>query len=105
MKFCQKCGKEIMDEAVVCPGCGCSIEKATTSAKVAVPKRAKTAQVFGILSILLLAPFGIPAIILANKSKEETGGVMCKQAKTGLICGIIGLCWWGLSLIMLLGGM
>ena len=30
---------------------------------------------------------------------------MCKQAKTGLICGIIGLCWWGLSLIMLLGGM
>ncbi len=23
MKFCQKCGKEIMDEAVVCPNCGC----------------------------------------------------------------------------------
>ena len=25
MKYCQKCGKEIMDEAVVCPGCGCSV--------------------------------------------------------------------------------
>lgn len=24
MKFCSKCGKEIMDDAVVCPGCGCS---------------------------------------------------------------------------------
>lgn len=24
MKYCSKCGKEIMDEAVVCPGCGCS---------------------------------------------------------------------------------
>ena len=24
MKYCTKCGKEIMDEAVVCPGCGCS---------------------------------------------------------------------------------
>ncbi len=23
MKYCSKCGKEIMDEAVVCPGCGC----------------------------------------------------------------------------------
>ena len=23
MKYCQKCGKELMDEAVVCPGCGC----------------------------------------------------------------------------------
>lgn len=24
MKFCTKCGKEIMDEAVVCPNCGCT---------------------------------------------------------------------------------
>ena len=23
MKFCNKCGKELMDEAVVCPNCGC----------------------------------------------------------------------------------
>lgn len=23
MKYCTKCGKEIMDEAVICPGCGC----------------------------------------------------------------------------------
>lgn len=27
MKFCSKCGKEIMDEAMICPGCGCSQEK------------------------------------------------------------------------------
>lgn len=25
--FCSKCGKEITDEAVVCPGCGCPIKK------------------------------------------------------------------------------
>ena len=24
MKYCSKCGKELMDEAVVCPGCGCA---------------------------------------------------------------------------------
>lgn len=106
MKFCSKCGKEIMDEAVICPGCGCSTNGVQEAIKaVEVPKKAKTAQVFGVLSILLLAPFGIPAIILANQSKSETGGVMCKQAKAGLICGIIGLCWWGVSLLMLLGGM
>ena len=108
MKFCQKCGKEIADEAVICPGCGCPVKeapKAPTSETIETPKQAKTAAVFGILSILLLAPFGIPAIILANKSKEKTGGVMCKKAKTGLWCGIIGLCWWGISLILLLSGM
>lgn len=26
MKFCQKCGKELFDEAVICPGCGCPVE-------------------------------------------------------------------------------
>lgn len=24
MKYCSKCGKEIMEDAVICPGCGCS---------------------------------------------------------------------------------
>lgn len=106
MKYCEKCGKEIMEEAVVCPNCGCSVKKkAATPTAVEVPKQAKTASVLGVLSLLLLAPLGIPAIILANKSKEKTGGVMCKQAKTGLVCGIIGLCFWGISLIVLLGGM
>lgn len=106
MKFCEKCGKEIMDEAVICPSCGCAVKNEAEATKVVeVPKQAKTASLLGILSILLLAPLGIPAIILANKSKEKTGGVMCKQAKTGFICGIIGLCWWGVCLIMLLGGM
>jgi len=26
MKYCTKCGKELMDEAVVCPHCGCATE-------------------------------------------------------------------------------
>ena len=24
MKYCVKCGKELFDEAVICPGCGCA---------------------------------------------------------------------------------
>lgn len=105
MKYCAKCGKELVDDAVICTGCGCATEKEQSTIKtVETPKKAKTASVFGILSILLLAPFGIPAIILANQSKAETGGVMCKQAKTGFVCGIIGLCWWGICLLSLFGG-
>lgn len=23
MKYCSKCGKELFDEAIICPGCGC----------------------------------------------------------------------------------
>ena len=25
MKYCTHCGKELVDEAVVCPGCGCGV--------------------------------------------------------------------------------
>lgn len=25
MKYCSHCGKEVMDEAVVCPNCGCKV--------------------------------------------------------------------------------
>ncbi len=26
MKYCTKCGRELLDEAVICPGCGCAVE-------------------------------------------------------------------------------
>ena len=35
MKFCTHCGKELLDEAVLCPGCGCAVNG--TSAASAVP--------------------------------------------------------------------
>lgn len=25
MKYCSHCGKELLDEAVICPGCGCAV--------------------------------------------------------------------------------
>lgn len=28
MKYCSHCGKEVMDETVVCPNCGCAINNA-----------------------------------------------------------------------------
>jgi len=27
MKFCSKCGKEILEDAVICPHCGCAVGK------------------------------------------------------------------------------
>jgi hypothetical protein len=29
--FCEKCGKEVNDEAIVCVGCGCSLKSTTES--------------------------------------------------------------------------
>lgn len=33
--FCSKCGKEIMNEAVVCPNCGCAVNGALNVSKAA----------------------------------------------------------------------
>ena len=32
MKYCSHCGTEVLDEAVVCPSCGCKIESGSSSA-------------------------------------------------------------------------
>lgn len=102
MKFCEKCGKELNDQAVLCPGCGCAVENNRTTPAVAmeIPKKAKTARIFGILGLLLLYPFGIPAIILALQSKKETDGIMCGPAKAGFVCGIIALAVWALMIVL-----
>ncbi len=32
MKYCSKCGAQLVDEAVVCPSCGCAVADAGTTA-------------------------------------------------------------------------
>lgn len=31
MKYCAKCGKQLMDEAVICPNCGCAVDDAKSN--------------------------------------------------------------------------
>ena len=38
MKYCTKCGEQIMDEAVVCPHCGCQTELMNKTEESAVEK-------------------------------------------------------------------
>ena len=33
MKYCSKCGRELFEEAVVCPGCGCALQVADAKGK------------------------------------------------------------------------
>lgn len=30
MKYCTHCGKELLDEAVICVGCGCAVSEQNT---------------------------------------------------------------------------
>lgn len=39
MKYCTHCGKEMLNDAVICVGCGCPIENKTKELKVSVFKK------------------------------------------------------------------
>ena len=65
MKFCQKCGKEIMDEAVVCPGCGCAIEKEVKATINSYDDCVKGAANTNIIACIILA-IGVVCALFLN---------------------------------------
>ncbi len=42
MKYCKHCGNQVIDEAVICPKCGCSIER-----NIVIRKNVDTYQLNG----------------------------------------------------------
>lgn len=85
MKYCSKCGKEIMDEAVICPVCGCPQKEMTTA-------NSKDASSFG----WGLLGFCIPLVglILYLVWKDGTP-LKAKSAGKGALIGfIVGIVGW-----------
>ena len=69
MKYCAKCGKELYDEAVVCPNCGCPTAdygaRTNPGHSAEYPKlkeyvdKVNSAYVLGIISIILCMGIGL----------------------------------------------
>lgn len=94
MKFCQHCGKEIFDEAVVCTNCGCSVQETNKTDMAEVDNSVSA----GLVVLAVLIPlFGI--IYWPVKAKT--------RPKCALTCGIAALISWAVSFVVLMaaGGM
>ena len=106
MKFCVKCGKELVDEAVVCTNCGCAVgaeEKETVNKKPSgLSTAAKVFMVLGtVINSLLLyvipLAWCLPMTIIYFKkiNKGEPVGVgfkICTLLFVNTIAGILMLC-------------
>ncbi len=108
MKFCQMCGKEIMDQAVICPHCGCSVETMNNPNAVGRPTGgndglAVASKVFLILACVAQGVFLLPlawclpiTISICNKMKYNqpigTGLKVCALIFVSLVAGILLLC-------------
>lgn len=104
MKYCQSCGAEVHEEAVICTKCGCSIantKTATTSG--GNDGLAIAAKIFLILGCVaqgwLLVPLAwcLPITIsICGKMKRNepvgTGLKVCSLLFVNLIAGILLLC-------------
>lgn len=90
--FCKTCGKEISDEAVVCPECGClTHNEAVTTESEQAKKGSKTSTILGIIGIVVAWFFALAGhivsiigIVTGIKEYKETGKM------TGLVLSIIG---------------
>lgn len=104
MKYCSKCGKEIMEEAVVCPGCGCLVEntqlKSTSDSGLKIA--AKIFMILGTIGLgiscfLIPLAWCIPmTVVYFSKTKKGepvgTGFKVCSLLFVNTIAGILMLC-------------
>ena len=83
--FCPKCGKEIMDEAVICPHCGCSA-KWETKKEYDFPSPLLTILAF------LLPIIGLIIYFVYKKTCPQKAISAWKGALIGIIFCVIALC-------------
>lgn len=58
MKYCSKCGAELLDEAVICPSCGCAQENITVGGGFNKSPYV-IAMIFLIITVVSCLPFGL----------------------------------------------
>jgi uncharacterized membrane protein YvbJ len=94
MKYCTHCGKEILDDAVVCPYCGCPTSAANYNQNNYVPKRPlDLLSVVGFILSFIVAVAGLAVSIVAYNRIKYTDDFTSKGlAKAGIIISSVELC-------------
>ena len=108
MKYCSKCGKELLDEAVICPQCGCHTGYQGYDTSYMKPAAGPTtlqkiAKVFMIISTVVMGFYLIPlawclpmTLSYCKKIKRgEPVGIgfkICTLIFVNTIAGILMLC-------------
>ncbi|MDE6075410.1 MAG: zinc ribbon domain-containing protein [Clostridia bacterium] len=103
MKFCTHCGKEVMDDAVICPNCGCSVQYDESSQGAAAPQFTapqpqhtapadtySTMSILGLVLSFFMTLVGLIVSILAYNEAKRTGSVKSQSmAKAGIIISAV----------------
>ena len=110
MKYCSHCGNQLLDEAVMCPKCGCMVEQ-TKGVKYAANHGSESnsstlktvAKVFMIISTVIMGLYIIPlawclpmTLSYSRKIRDgepvSTGFKVCCLLFVNIVAGILMLC-------------
>lgn len=82
MKYCQKCGKEMVDDAIICVHCGCSVQSNAASVQPANNDAPDT--------MMTLLGFFVPlAGLIIYLVNMDTKPLMARSAGKGALIGVI----------------
>lgn len=90
--YCKNCGKEINDNAVVCPYCGVQVGKLNTQ-----ENKTNTLAIVGFIFSFFIPIVGLICSILGRKNAAECGGNGRGLATAGMIISIV---WMVLAVII-----
>lgn len=89
--YCNKCGKEINDEAVVCIHCGCAVNNGAKNNPMVPTEDDKVSAIIIICTILIPLVGMILGIVNLCKKKTRSGGIYLG----------VGIGAWVLNMIIL----
>lgn len=109
MKYCTKCGTQLVDEAVVCTGCGCAVSALPSqNSDVAVATKTESgttiaAKVFMVLGTVIMGIYILPLAWcipmtvsyfkkVKNRQPVGTGFKVCSLLFVSVLGGILMLC-------------
>ena len=81
MKYCNQCGKELVDEAVMCPNCGCAVQAPVNQ------QEDKTSTGLNILAFLFPL-VGLILFLCFQKTTPVRAKAIGKWALIGFIVGV-----------------
>lgn len=76
MKYCSKCGNELLDEAVICPKCGCPVEHGQGKSIIDESNRSTAKKDLFAGHLLNIFAFIVPVIILAFLLVRNDGSTL-----------------------------
>ena len=96
MKFCSHCGKELLDDVVICPSCGCWTKPKNEDAGLSKESKADNYSPLSIVGFVLpligVALLGLILSIVANNEAKRTGSAKSQSlSKAGIIISAVFL--------------